>query len=243
MFTGEGVVAKIASFVVEKAGEKLLDLSFDKRRKACRSLTKLYFCLQTLDDVTEKMLETFDDFKANGDADAFVNALRSHSYEVGIATNMFVDLGVELQFGLDIIDPVLARCCSTLYVGKYDFLTYMSNSIKFEGYGRESKVTIKRPRGKMETVNMEDMYKQTKTSMEAGEVYYWPESALDNFAEDFEDVSIGFEDEEAARQLREMIVQQNKLLKVAKARVRRLLKDNFSVDEILFQADSRPSYR
>jgi phytoene/squalene synthetase len=71
---------------------------------------------------------------------------------------------------------------------------------------------------------------------------YWPTSALDDFADDFEEVSIGFEDDQAAAQLENMIIRQNTRLKEAKEKLRSLIKDSFSIEEILFQPESH-SYR
>jgi hypothetical protein len=96
MITAEGIIGKLVSFIINKAISKLVDLPFDKRRKACRSLTKLHYSLQALDDVTEDFRRTLDDFQESGDAYAIGNALDNHAYGVGLATNMFLDLGHEL---------------------------------------------------------------------------------------------------------------------------------------------------
>ena len=71
---------------------------------------------------------------------------------------------------------------------------------------------------------------------------YWPTSALDDFADDFEEVSIGFEDDQAAAQLENMIIRQNTRLKETKEKLRSLIKDSYSIEEILFQPESH-SYR
>ncbi len=240
MLTAESVIGKVVSFIVDKTLGKLVALPFDKRRKACRSLTKLYYSVQALDDVTENFLQTLDDFHKSGNANAVVNALNNHAHEVELATNMFVDLGHELYGGLEIIDPALAQCCYALYVGKFDFLTFMSNAIHWDRSISPSKVVVKRPLGKMESVDMDSMYNLTKNALQAGEKHYWPSSAFDEFSSDFEDISIGFEDEQAATQLREMIVRQNTTLKEAKERLRNLIKESFSIEEVLFQSDSHP---
>jgi hypothetical protein len=80
MRTAESIVAKVVIFIVQKTIGKIVSLPFDKRRKACRSLTKLFYCVQSLDDVTESFLRTFDDFRRSGNADALVNALNNHSW-------------------------------------------------------------------------------------------------------------------------------------------------------------------
>jgi hypothetical protein len=96
MITVESIIGKLVSFILNKAISKLVDLPFDKRRKACRSLTKLHYSIQALDDVTEDFRRTLDDFQESGDAHAIGNALDNHAYAVGLATNMFLDLGHEL---------------------------------------------------------------------------------------------------------------------------------------------------
>jgi hypothetical protein len=52
---------------------------------------------------------------------------------------------------------------------------------------------------------------------------YWPTSALDDFADDFEEVCIGFEDDQAAAQLKNMIIRQNTRVKEAKEQLRSLI--------------------
>ena len=240
MLIAESIVGKVVSFIVDKTLGKLVALPFDKRRKACRSLTKLYYCVQCLDDVTENFLQTIDSFQVSGNADAVVNDLNNHAHEVELATNMFIDLGYELHGGLELIDPALAQCCHALYVGKFDFLSFMSNAIHWDRSTTRPKIVVKRPLGKMESVDMETMYDLTSKALQAGEKYYWPSTAFDDFTKDFEEISIGFEDEEAAAQLREMIVRQNTALKEAKERLRNLIKESFLIEEVLFQSDSHP---
>lgn len=240
MITAESVVAKIVTFIVQKTVGKLVSLPFDKRRKACRSLTKLYYCVQSLDDVTESLLRTFEDFRNEGNASALINALNNHAHDIELATNMFIDLSYELEGGLEIIDPALARCCHTLYWGKFDFLTYMSNSVHWDRSGQTSRINLKRPMGRMDFADMENMYKLSKEAIVAGEKLYWPASTFDEFSKDFQDVHIGFQDEATATELHDMIVQQSRLLKSAKEDLRTLIKNNFSIEEVLFQSDSHP---
>lgn len=239
MITAESIVAKIVAFIVQKTIGKLASLPFDKRKKAARALTKLYYCVQSLDDITESVLYSFGSFRKSGNASALVNALNTHSRDVELATNMFIDLSQELDPGLELIDPALALCCHALYMGKYDFLSYMSNSIHWDRSGEIPRLILKRPQGRMELVDMEQMYKLSREAIENGEKHYWPVSAFDDY-EDFEDIGMGFEDESVATELHDMIVQQNRLLKSAKESLRTLIKDSFSIDEVLFQTDSHP---
>jgi hypothetical protein len=157
---------------------------------------------------------------------------------------MFVDLGTELYEGLEIIDPALARCCHLLYVGKFDFLHFLSNYVSFERDENNSRVvSVKKPKGLMDSVDLELLYEDSVKGLESGVKFYWPSSALDDFTNDFEDLRISFEDDETAIELCQMIIDQNKRLKEAKERLRILLKDSFSIEEILFQSVSKPDYK
>ena len=240
MLTAEAVVGKIVVFICEKTMLKLVQLPFDKRKKACRSLTKLYYSVQRLDDVTEAIFRTVDAFRRHSDAFAVINSLNNHMHEVALATNMFIDLGYELQAGLEIIDPVLAQCCNLLYIGKFDFLTYMSNSIEWERTGAKAKIVAKIPQGRAESIDMDDMYERTLVALGSGEKFYWPESAFDEFKEDIQSFSLNWEDDEAARQFMVMLSRQRESLSTARDRLRELLKSSFSIEEILFQTDSQP---
>mgnify|MGYP005995199629 CR=1 FL=1 len=240
MLTAENVVGKIVIFICEKTVGKLITLPFDKRKKACRSLTKLYYCVQCLDDVTDAVFRSVEDFKGQGDASAVVNSLNNHMHEVELATNMFIDIGYELSGGLEIIDPVLAQCCNVLYVGKFDFLSFMSKSIAWDRSGENAKIVVKIPKGLADSVDMQDMYDRTSVALGKGEKFYWPDSALDEFREDFQTFSIEWENDEAARKFLQTLSRQREMLSMAKNQLRELLKESFSIEEILFQTDSQP---
>src|SRR3546814_15285270 len=102
-------------------------------------------------------------------------------HEVAHATNMFVDLGYELEAGLRIIDPALAATCHTLYRGKFDFLSFLSDSISWDRQGEKPKIIIKAPTGKMDDVDLEASYRESQMALGAGAKVYWPDSALDDF--------------------------------------------------------------
>ena len=244
MLTAEGIISKLVSFIVNKSIGKIVDLPFDKRKKACRSLTKLYYCIQALDEVTDYFEISLKSLEDSGDSTPLIHALSNNSYHIELATNMFIDLGCELHDGLEIIDPTLAKCCHLLYISKFDFLSYLSNYVKIENGNGKISVIVKQPKGIIESVDLESLYAETKKAMKGNnEKFYWPSSALDDFRNDFEDISISFENDETTKQLHSMIREQNKKLKEAKEKLRVLLKDSFSIEEILFQSDSKPEYR
>lgn len=86
---------------------------------------------------------------------------------------------------------------------------------------------------------MEELYRQSRAAINRGEKHYWPSTALDDF---HDNIQLKFEDGQAYEQLHQMILRQNKELNLAKERLRNLLKENFNVEEILFQSDSNPRF-
>lgn len=240
MITAGTIVGKIAELIAAKSLTRIGSLALDKRRKACRSLTKLYYCVSALDEAADDILSTFEGFRSQGVADALMNALNNHMHEVAYATNMFVDLGYELEGGLKIIDPALATTCHALYRGKYDFLMFMSTSINWDRTQEKARIVISAPTGSMDVVDLDAMYDQSQLALGKGEKFYWPESALDDFDEGFKKVFVEWKDDVTAGNVHEMLLRQKAALGEAREKLRALLAEKFSIEEILFQSDSHP---
>lgn len=240
MLTAEAIIAKVVSLIAEKSVGKLAELALDKRKKACRVLTKLYFCVQTLDDVTEGFFETLNDFNDHEKPFAVLNAVNNSMHEARLATDMFIELSSELHGGLELIDPALADCCWTLCLGKFDFLHFMLSSIGWDRTQERAKLLIKAPSEKIQNADLDATYSKAKSAFSSGRNNYNPMSILDQFSTEFESIEITSTDEPTAKKLEEMILKQNLLLKDAKEKLRTVIKSNFSVEEILFESGSHP---
>ncbi len=240
MLTAETVIGTVVTFVVKKVATRIVSLTSDKRKKASRSLTKLYYCVQALDDVTESIFHTASSFRSTktGEAYAVMNALNNHMHEVALASNMFIDLGHELHAGLEIIDPALAQCSDALYVSKFDFLTEMSRSLEWNHSGKEGRIIIKMPVRTVESEVLERGYEETLDAYRRGEKVYWPDTWTDS-AEPPE-VILTWEDNAAATEFLQRLAEHRKCLVDAKRMLRELLCKSFTVDELLFQTDSHP---
>ncbi len=240
MLTSAGLLSKLLTLIAEKSASKLITLPFDKRKKACRTLTKLYYSAQCLDDVTQTLLYTFQGFIKYGTASALVTCLRNHQRDLELASNMFMDLSEELQGGLEIIDPSLAKCCSAIYSGKGGFLDYISNSITIDRRAGVATITLNIPNGNVEFNQLEAMYQSSEEAEAQHVKHFWPHGAFEFLSRDIQKVDLQNISNEAGDELLSMIQNQNNLLRAAKESLRTLLKDNFTIDEILFQNDSHP---
>jgi hypothetical protein len=238
MLTAESLIAKAVVAIVTKSAANLAGLAFDKRKRACRSLTKLYYAVVALDEATDRFLETFSAFRRTSDADALLSALRSQAHLIELASNAFIELSHELEQGLEIIDPALARCCQLLYQGKGDFLSFMSQAVEVRREDETAHLIVYRPNARILSADFEQAYRDSVAAQARGDRYYWPSEALDYFR-DFEEVDVSVGDEGLATELVQMIRRQNELLKQARESLRNLIKENFSIEEVLFHSDSK----
>lgn len=79
MLTAESLIARVVALIVGKSLSRLATLTFDKRKRACRSLTKLYYCVQALDEATDSILRTYEVVGRTGDGSAIVMAIKNHA--------------------------------------------------------------------------------------------------------------------------------------------------------------------
>ncbi|WP_429111528.1 hypothetical protein [Aeromonas rivipollensis] len=116
----------------------------------------------------------------------------------------------------------------------------MSNSIEWDRSNEVATIKVKTPSDEMLNVDLDNKYNETKLALAKGDTHYWPSSALDDFHEQVRTITISFDDMDSAQRLKLHIDKHRTLLRTAKNSLRELLKDNFSIEEVLFQNDSHP---
>ncbi|MGO4309063.1 hypothetical protein AB4Z35_04170 [Pseudomonas sp. KB_15] len=240
MLTAEILIGKVVEFIVGKSLSAIGKLSPNDRRKACRSLTKLYYSLQALEDVTESILQTASDFRGTetGEASAVMHALNNHMQEVALASNMFVDLGHELYAGLNIVDPALAACCDALYVSKFDFLREMSDTVAWDRTSTPGRIIIKMPKRTTSDELLNFKYAEASVALKNGDKYYWADTWLDT--NEPHQVILTWEDHDSAKAFLSRLSEHRDTLATAKQKLRELLKSSFNIEELLFQTDAHP---
>ncbi|MEX5414579.1 hypothetical protein WCD98_03920 [Pseudomonas aeruginosa] len=240
MITSEVIIGKIVEFIVGKSLSAVGKLSMSSRRKACRSLTKLYYSLQALEDVTESIFRTVSDFRGTetGEAFAVMNALSNHMHELALASNMFVDLGYELYAGLEIVDPALAACCDALYISKFGFLSEMSDTVVWDRSLARGRIIVKMPKRTTSEEVLNLKYVEASVALKNGEKHYWADTWVE--ADGPHEVLLTWEDHDAARAFLNRLSEHRDTLASAKQKLRELLKSSFNIEELLFQTDAHP---
>lgn len=240
MIVAEHIVGKLVLFICQMAAKGIPKLKLDQRKKACRSLTKLYYCLQALDEVTESIFCTVSKIRktSTGVAYAVIDALSCHMHEIELATNMFVDLGIELYEGLEIIDPALAKCCDALYFHKFSFLTQISHSVVYEGFGQDRRIVIMMPLNPPDVSGLEGTYSAAQVALRNGDTNFWPDTW--DSADGEQEVIISWENSSSSDAFLQELAQHRTVLVEAKEKLRELLKSSFLIEELLFQTDTLP---
>jgi hypothetical protein len=240
MLTAESLIGQVVEFIVGKSLSAVGKLSPTDRRKACRTLTKLYYSVQALEDVTVSILRATSDFRGTetGEAFAVMNALNSHMHEVALASNMFIDLGHELYGGLEIVDPALAACCDALYVSKFDFLREMSETVTWDRTSTSNRIIIKMPKRTTSDKVLNAKYVEAADALKSGEKYYWADTWIET--DEPHQVILTWEDHDSARAFVDRLSEHRDALAAAKQKLRDLLKSSFSIEELLFQSDAHP---
>ena len=116
----------------------------------------------------------------------------------------------------------------------------MSNSVEWVHRDSNSYLKVKAPLESMLDVDLEQQYQEISIRLKDNETFDWPSTALDDFSSNTEVLKISFENDDAAKKLKKHLDSHRALLKSSKESLRNLLKDNFSIEEVLFQNDSHP---
>lgn len=238
MLTAEKVIGNVVTFVVQKAVTRIDNLAIDDRKKACRVLTKLYYCVQALDEVTESIFRqvVYPRPGENEASSSVMNVLLYRMDALRCTSKMFVALGHELYRGLKVIDPALSDCCEPLYyLGKHCFLVEMSKSFVVIGSGIDCGLIVKMPKMTVEPEALERVYAAVIEAHRLGlpnchRLTWTKSSGPSSFC-------LTWDSKEAGAKFLGNLIEHRRCLTDAKQMLRELLRTRFTVDELLFQND------
>jgi hypothetical protein len=239
MLPSEGIVAKIVVSIVAKLAASLTEMSLSKRNRACRYLVKLYYAIQALDDTTSRILCNVDNEVTPGVAKALFQALSAEQDSLEYASNAFVDLSRDLQRGLSLLNPALHQLCRLIYRGKADFLSVMSTGVHPDFSRSPPAFKFWMPTTRLLETDFESAYLQSVETIKRGEEYYWPSGAFE-YIQDTEEFVVTPESDDSARKLLETLKEHHAKLRLAREQLRTLLKESFTVEELLFHQDETP---
>ena len=240
MLTSETLIAKIVVALVGRLSDEIWKLTTSKRQQSCRYLVKLYYAVQSLEEVTGRVVSSTERNSENGPAAALIRVLIEEQDAIEFSSNAFVDLARELQRGLALLDPPLHQLCRSIYRGKADFLRYMSFGLRPDFSGGGAQVVLCIPNERLLSTDFESAYTQSCQVVAAGNEYYWPAGAFE-YIHDCDEVEISSESNEAAKRVTSFLRSHHASLVTASERLRVLLKESFTIEELLFHKDETPT--
>ena len=236
MLTAEPLIAKAITAIVGKLASLLGGMVASKRQQSCRYLLKLYYAVQSLDEVTARFIRATESAGPPGAATALIRALGQEQDAIEFSSNAFVDLSRDLQRGLALLDPALHQLCRDLYRGKADFLSWMSFGLRPDFSGKKPQAVLCIPNERLLSTDFQSAYAKSCEIVSNGQEYYWPSGAFD-YINDCEELEISSGSDEAAMRAIAFIRDHHASLVDARERLRLLLKESFTVEEILFHSD------
>jgi hypothetical protein len=242
MITGQGLIGKLVYFLATKLLGRQIDISLDDRKRACRAFTELYFCIEYLEELSDRILASLNEAIKTNDILYLISELHMVRKAIDSLSWRFLELGFELNWALEIFDPVLAHAVNQLYRFKFSFLHFISDSIEIKDKGGKSNNIIKYMKAskRILSIDMESYYAWIQESKDKKisdpDKLDWPIRMLEYsvFSEDFVETEIEVEDEKALTALHNIIKEHNSNLTDAREKLREFLIKNFKVEEILF---------
>lgn len=234
MITGEGLIGKLALFIGEKLiGHKLM-LSLDEKKRACRAFVELYYCLDRLEELNNRLVQSL------GYREILIGDLQLITPAIDTVSNRFLEIGGELYFALHLIDPTLAKTVGQICASKGSFLHMLSNSIISDVPNTAAEIDYFEPDQRILSIDM-DAFGQWVETASAASIFerdrlQWPQNLLwyGEFEEGFHPAKLVLNDSESLMRLRSILLQHGQHLSQARDSIRQLVAKNFTIEDVLY---------
>jgi hypothetical protein len=248
MLTGQGLIAKLVELLATKLIGRQIDLALDERKLACRSLTELYFCLDSLERLTRAFTRELSEIEDPKDGWIVANSLANHGWAIELLSKQFIVAGDDLRRTLDIVDPVLATALEPLYAFKYSFLSFIGSSAEpaDKDGERNRLIRYRSPDQRILTLDIDAYYEWLRQNPPESIVWdrhlEWPMSMMlgSRFEENFPQVEIEVGNLEAVRAFGDILITHGAALGTARELLRSLIAKNFKLEEVLFVSKDLP---
>ena len=248
MLTGQGLIGKLVYFLATKLLGRQIDLSLDDKKRACRAFVELYYCIDKLEDITSHFLTELGEVKKSTECWKLVNQFAIHGRSIDALSQRFFDIGAELNRAVELYDPDLAEAVNQLYLFKFSFLSFVSNSIELVEKDGERNRLLKyvEPSSRVLSIDMESYYDWVKANRgkkitEPNRVD-WPANmlAFSLFGEDFPEVVIEVADIDAIGRFRKVLANHGATLTSAREKLREFIVANFNIEDVLYVSRKMP---
>jgi hypothetical protein len=245
MLMGAGLLSKFVGLVATKLIGKRLDLAFDEKRRACYSFVELYFILQGFASITKGFVAQLEE--PSLEPWMTINLMCKNGRTIQALTTRFFELHEDLLLTLDVLDPTLAAVFDRVHSFKGSIFYAIAESITIpEEEPRNQSILYRRPTERVLAIDM-DAYYQTLESFRGDEgnaPWVWPGelTELPKYEAAFPSIQFKTDDKEKLVQFAQDLRRQAQLLDTAIDKLRALIKDNFTLDEVLSSSRRLPQW-
>jgi hypothetical protein len=243
MLMGAGLLSKFVELVAAKLIGKHLDLALDEKRRACYTFVELYFILQGFASLTKGFAKEIED--APYGPITTINLMVKNGRSIQALTTRFFDLHEDLYLTLDVVDHTLAEVFDRVHTFKGSIFYAIADSITIaEEEPRHQSILYRRPSEQLLAIDL-DAYYQTLQSFEGDKwdaPWIWPSelTELPDYEAAFPSVQFKTDDKEKLGAFTRDLRRQADLLDTAIEKLRALIHENFTLDEILSSSRRLP---
>ena|SRR5436190_5987193 len=160
---------------------------------------------------------------------------------VDAVSQRFFDVGGELCYALELLDPTLSKAVSQIYAGKGSFLFLVSHAISYEDSVKDVQlVEYPQPNPKILNIDMNSYYDWVKTSGKEWdyekEKLEWPQNLLRYGEIDvaFRKSQVVLTNGKSLSELRAVLCDHGVVLSSAREKLREFIALKFALEDILY---------
>ena len=243
MIMGAGLLSKFVELVASKLIGKRLDMALDDKRRACYSFVELLSIMKGFYAVTTSFVEELEE----NDAESWVtiNLIVIHRRTIGSLTSRFFELSDNLCLTLEVLDPALAELFQQVHTFKGSLFYSLADSITIpEEEPRNQSVIYRRPSERVLAIDLEQFYQSLPShrAEDTARPWIWPTELVEvaDWEAAFPSIQFKVHDKEKLVELVNDLKDQASRLHSAIEQLRVLIKDNFTLDEVLASSNKLP---
>jgi len=239
MLPGQGLIGKLVLLIAEKLISREVTLAFDEKKRACRAFVELYHCLDRLEELNAGFIKMLEYGIEHGSL--LIGDLQLLMPSVDAVSQRFFDIGGELCYALELLDPTLSEAVSQIYAGKGSFLLLVSHAIRYDDSAKDVQlVEYPEPSPKILNIDMSSYYEWVKTSGEEWdyekEKMEWPQNLLRYGEIDvaFHKSQVVLTNGKSLSDLRTVLCDHGVVLSRAREKLREFIAAKFALEDILY---------
>jgi hypothetical protein len=242
MITGIGFLGKVVEFLAGDLAKRKFSRDSDKKGQACEAFTRLYYLLVDLEAVTNYLREGAHAVVRDNHPEHIAYYVRDSLRRIKLSSNDYIETFTLLREPLEIFAPEVAKALRTVTAWKFNILWEVSNAFIVETADNGATVVrmnYLKPDERLLEIDLDAYVKRVATGEadRRAEHFEWPEILLyrGDVETAFQHAELNFVSLEDVKGFVEMLDRHASALANGKSALREFLRNNFTVEEILYE--------